>query len=180
MKLVTLICLVTILVVCNCSLATLMSYDGQWVEIEGSVGTGSSETMIVIDWESGVTPSHAWLYQWNTNAVVADALDTIKAAYPLFDWSQTAFVQYINYNDGVDNHQTVNTGWLSFWNKDSGSWATNSAGVYDQLLTDGGWSGAIADDYPDWGDVPPTVPVPEPVTLVILMLGVSGFIRKRA
>ncbi len=159
--------------------ATLITYDSQTVDIEGTVGTGTSQTMIVIDWESGITASHAWLYNWNTSAVVADALDAIKTAYASFDWSQSAFVQYINYDDGSENHQTVNTGWLSFWNKDTGSWATNANGVYEQNLTNGGWSGAIADDYPDWGDVPPTVPTPEPATLMLVGLGALAVRRKK-
>ncbi|MCK5225546.1 MAG: PEP-CTERM sorting domain-containing protein [Planctomycetes bacterium] len=169
--------LMVVLTISTCAMATPVYYDSQWVDIEGEVGTGSCETIIVIDWEYGVTESHAWLYKWNTSVVVSDAYDTIMGVFSTFAWSQTAFVDYINYNDGIDNHQTINTGWLSFWNKDSGNWAMNGEGVYAQALLDGGWSGAIADDYPDWGDVAPTVPTPEPAT--IMLLGIGGLLFRR-
>lgn len=173
------VCIVVVFLIGCTAFATPIVYDGISVEIESLVGTGSNQTMVVIDWKSGLTESHAWLYKYDGTKVVADAFDAIQAAVAGFEWSQTAFVDYINYNDGSEFHQTVNTGWLSFWNKDSGDWAWNDVGVYEQQLLNGGWSGIIADDYPDWGDVPPTVPVPEPATVLVIALGTLIAHRRR-
>lgn len=165
--------------ICCTAFAIPISYDGIAVEVESLVGTGSNQTMIVIDWESGLTESHAWLYKYDGSKVVADALDTIQSSVADFEWSQSAFVQYINYNDGSEYHQTVNTGWLSFWNKDSGNWQWNNLGVYEQQLLNGGWSGTIADDYPDWGDVTPTIPVPEPAAVLLFAFGAFAARRRK-
>jgi hypothetical protein len=154
-----------------------MVYAGITVEVESLIGTGSNQTMIMIDWESGLTQSYAWLYKYDDTKFVADAFDAIQAAVTDFQWSQSAFVQYINYDDGSEYHQTINTGWLSFWNKDSGDWQWNNFGIYEQQLLNGGWSGTIADDYPDWGDVPPTIPVPEPAA--VLLFAIAGCIARR-
>ncbi len=165
--------------VCCTAFAMPMSYDGITVEVESLVGTGSNQAMIVIDWEAGLTESHAWFYKYDGTKVVADAFDAIQEAVTGFQWSQTAFVSYINYNDGSEFHQTANIGWLSFWNKDNGSWVLNDFGVYEQQLLNGGWSGIIADDYPDWGDVPPTVPVPEPAAVLLFAVGACVARRRR-
>ena len=82
LKKVMSLCLV--LVFSSFASATLVTYDSQPVNIEGTVGSGSNETMIVIDWESGVTESHSWLYQWDGAVYVDDALNSIAAAFAGF------------------------------------------------------------------------------------------------
>lgn len=174
------VCTVAVFSICCAVSALPMDYEGISLEVETVVGTGTNQTMIVIDWETGFTQSHAWLYTYDGMKVVADALDAIQSEVPDFQWSGTAFADYINYDDGLEYHHTVNTGWISFWNKDSGDWALNNLGVYEQQLMNGGWSGSIADDYPDWGDVPPTIPsIPEPNNILIFVSGIYFTLRRR-
>ncbi|MCE5340016.1 MAG: hypothetical protein LLF92_02655 [Planctomycetaceae bacterium] len=170
--------LVIVFALCSSIFAIPVNYGGITVQVESLIGTGSNQTMIVVDWESGLTQSHAWLYQYNGTATVADAFDALAAACD-FAWSQSAFVQYINYNDGLESHATANLGWLSFWNKDSGGdWAMNNDGVYVQQLVNGSWSGAVADDFPNWGNAGPAIPtLPEPMTIVLFAIG--AFITRR-
>ena len=173
------ICIMVVFSICCMTFAAPMSYDGITVEVESLVGTGGNQTMIVVDWETGLTQSHAWLYKYDGAKVVADALDAIQSSVADFQWSQSAFVQYINYDDGSEYHHTINTGWLSFWNKGSEDWQWDNLGVYQQQLLNGGWSGIIADDYPDWGDVPPTIPVPEPAAVLLFVVGACIARRRR-
>lgn len=162
--------------VCCTAFAMPMEYNGISVEVDSLVGTGSNQTMIVVDWETGLTPSHAWLYQYDGTKFVADALDAIVAVSS-FEWSQNAYVEFMNYDDGAEVHQTLNFGWLSFWNKDGGDWQWNGYGVYEQELVNGSWSGIIADD-PVWGDIAPTIPqIPEPATM--LLIAVGAFLARR-
>ena len=90
-----------------------LSFDD--VLIDGTIGSGANETMIVMDWETGATSSHAWRLQWDGALSYAGALNALMANVSGFSWSQTSFVQYVNYDEGSENHVTVYEGWLSFW-----------------------------------------------------------------
>ncbi len=147
------------------------------VRVEAEVGGGANEAMIVFDWETGVTPSHAWLFRWDGVASVANAFDAIQAAEPGFEWPGGNFVSFIRYDgDDGDQHDSLVTFQLAFWNSlDGESWEVNDVGVAQQLLVDGGWSGANANlpagVFP--GD-PPNVPIiPEPSTALLLGLGIA-------
>ena len=145
------------------------------VIIEGVVGSGANESMIVIDWDSGLTESHAWLFLWDTAATFQDAYNAIEAAEGgAFSWSNTSFVDFMDYtDDDGDVHITGAPGWLSFWESSDGeTWATTSTGVFDSALSDGSWAGANA-NLPSgtWPGSAPTVPVPEPGTALLVGLG---------
>lgn len=157
----------------------VLEYDGENVFIDGTIGSGSFSTMFVIDWQSGVTPSHAWIYEYDGTKTVADGLDALEAEIASFDWSNSSFVSQLDYNDGVDAHTDASGGWVSVWNKDSGVWITNPVGVMEQELMDGGWSGIVANDY-TWGDAPPAIPVPEPGMMALVGLGAVLLRRRRS
>lgn len=180
--------------------AELIEYDNVLVDIELVLGSGEHQTMIIVDWESGESPSHAWLFEWDyvygdtqdQAPTLADAFDAIAAAVPAFSWNYTDsgwgyFVLSISYDDGEEFHSTPagHEGWLSFWLMDdyngldpSLGWYLASSGVDSTFLSDGGWAAAIADDYPDWGDQPPTIPVPEPVGLLFMASGLLSIRRQ--
>ena len=152
-----------------------LSFDD--VLTDGTIGSGANETMIVIDWETGATPSHAWRFQWDGLLSYADALDGLATNVSGFSWSQTSFVQYVNYDEGSENHVTVLAGWLSFWESSDGeSWATTPEGVYLQPLVDGGWAGVNANLPEVWpGDAPAMpMPVPEPSAALLFALSFVG------
>jgi len=150
-----------------------LSFDD--VSIDGSIGSGANETMIVIDWETGATPSHAWRLRWDGALSYAGALDALTANVSGFSWSQTSFVQYVNYDEGSENHVTVSAGWLSFWESDDGvTWLDTQLGVYQQLLVDGGWMGVNANLPEVWPGDAPSVPVPEPSTGMLVALSLAG------
>jgi hypothetical protein len=138
-----------------------LSFDD--VLIDGTIGSGANETMIVIDWETGATSSHAWRFRWDGLKSYADALDALLANVSGFSWSQSSFVQYVNYDEGSENHVTVSAGWLSFWESSDGeNWLTTNLGVYQQLLVDAGWVGVNANLPEIWPGDAPSLPVPEP------------------
>jgi len=155
--------------------ASALSFDD--VALEGTVGSGANESIILVDWDSGVTESHAWLFQWDGVASYGDAFDAIMASVAGFSGSQSSFVTFMDYDDGVDAHVTEFSGWLSFWESADGeSWATTFDGVYTQALVDGGWAGVNANLPEIWpGDAPsvPTV-IPEPSTALLLALGLGA------
>jgi hypothetical protein len=150
-----------------------LSFDD--VLIDDTIGSGANETMIVIDWETGATPSHAWRFHWDGVLSYADALDALMTNVSGFSWSQTAFVDYVNYDEGSENHITVPGNWLSFWESGDGeNWLTTSLGVYEQLLVDGGWIGVNANLPEIWPGDAPLVPVPEPSTGILVALSLVG------
>ncbi len=150
------------------------------VATESEVGSGANEAMIVVDWKEGVSPSHAWLYRWDGSASYADAYAAIQAAtLGAFDWSGGNFVEFMSYDDADgDQHDTQAAFFLSFWSSlDGVSWETIDVGVEEQLLVDGGWSGAnpnLTDDIDLFPGDPPNVPlVPEPSTALLLGMGLA-------
>jgi len=163
-----------------------LSFDD--VVIEGEVGAGSQEAMIVADWKSGATPSHAWLFRFDGFANLASAFDAIELATGgSFDWDldPSGFVVSMDYDDGAEQHVTTHPGWLSFWSSADGeTWIDSQVGVLDQLLVDGGWAGAnpnLSDDFTLYPGPAPQVPIPEPATGLLAGLGLAllGMQRRR-
>jgi hypothetical protein len=155
-----------------------LSFDD--VLIDGVVGSGANETMIVIDWDTGATPSHAWRFLWDGSLTQADALDALMANVTGFNWSQTAFVQFVDYDDGTENNATSFAGWLSFWESSDGeAWITTNLGVFQQPLTDGAWVGINANLPMIFPGDAPALPVPEPSTGVLLGLALVGISARR-
>lgn len=157
-----------------------LRFEDKHVEIEGVVGTGSSQAIVFFDWKSGTTPSHAWLYNFDGTKTVADAYNDIESATGgAFDWDAQAFCKQMDYNDGSEIHLGDDDGWMSFWNGDSpDSMSTNPVGLFDQTLSDGFWYGANPIANP-WPGSAPTIPVPEPATMGLLALGGLAVLRRR-
>lgn len=149
---------------------------------EGEVGSGANQTMIVIDWDTGFTPSHAWLFSYNDSATFADAYNAIAEIEPDFTWSESAFVDHIHYHDGVDDHLSEAPGWLSFWeSQDGADWSPTTMGVFDQPLIADGFAGTNANlEAGVWpGDAPTTPTIPEPTTAMLLTGAAAAMLRRR-
>ena len=145
------------------------------VDLEGTVGTagGTNEAMIVIDWDAD---SFAWLYQWNGTATFSDAYIAIADSEGgAFSWTEGNFVETMSYTTGGQTYTTGAAYWLSFWNSADGyTWSTNSLGVEEQPLVNGGWAGAQANlpaNGDPWHGPQPSVPIPEPGTAVLVLVG---------
>ncbi len=86
--------------------------------IQESFGSGTNETMLVLDWKSGATPSYAWLYYWSdSSTTMDDALRQLAASEPSqFQYNAPeGFVIALNYFDGTEQHIGNTQGWMSIW-----------------------------------------------------------------
>jgi hypothetical protein len=164
------------------------------VVVDYWAGSGSNETLVVIDWNllNGpyATESHAWGFRWDGAAYVSDALSAINAAGALNITTQYGggFLGDAYYNNPLidsDNHTSAGfTGW--WWTggtTDGGaSWNANADGINVTALADGRIEGFnLVTNYDEWlvGDTTLTIPVPEPCALSILALGGLLIFRKK-
>ncbi len=95
--------------------AGTVTYDWMLVDIQESFGSGANETMLVVDWKSGTTPSYAWLYNWSDPATTMDdALRQVATSEPsVFQYSAPEdFVVELNYFDGTKQHIGNTQGWI--------------------------------------------------------------------
>ena len=149
-------------------------------------GSGSNETIVVIDWNliNGpyMTESHAWGFRWEGTAYVSDALSAIDAAGALdittqYDGGFLGDAYYNNLLIDSDNHTSEGyTGW--WWAGDTidggGSWNANAGSITEEILSSGKIEGFnLVTNYDEWlvGSSTLTIPVPEPCTIAILALG---------
>jgi len=190
-KMVEVIFVVCVFSVCGTSPAVLVNFDGNSLNIDGWAGAAAgdnvSETIVVIDWNicNGpyATASHAWGYRWESSEVqyVADALNAIDTAFSSFTMTTSfggAFIDDIFYDDGVDNHTTVGRSgwWWTGQSLDGINWTDNGDGITAVTIADGQFQG-LNIDASGWGG-DPTLPIPEPTSILLLAAG-SLFFRRR-
>ena len=180
---------VLVLASAHMALAELYNLEGHWVEVDYWAGSGPNETVVVIDWNNTngpyTTESHAWGYRWSGAKYVSDAITNICAAGALnaTTTSGGAFLADAFYYDPLldtDNHTT--TGYAGWWwageTTDGGAtWALNSGGITTELLGHGKIEGLNMDSG-NWTGDTLTIPVPEPGSLTVLLVG-SGWLGRR-
>jgi hypothetical protein len=182
-----LVCLMFVLVV-NAT-ASGYSMQGLDVAVDYWAGSGSNETIVVIDWNKVngpyTTESHAWGFRWDGAAYVSDALAAIDTAGALNITTQYDgnFFWDAFYNNPLidgDNHTSVGdySGW--WWAGDTTdggtTWTGNDAGITTEILGNGKIEGLNLDND-NWTSATLTIPTPEPCTIMILGLG--GLLIKR-
>lgn len=195
--------LTAVLIATTVAMAAPYSFNGVLVEVDAWAGTGSNESILVVDWNrldngpSTITESHAFGYRWNGTQYVSDMLAAFDTA-GIFDVTTGyggAFLVNIVYNDGTEGHQHIEAGswnlasttdpyanWGSFGNSD---WDFNQGGMTQEVLADGQFEGINAILYfgslPSYADDELNIPiVPEPATAYLLLASMTLFGCRRA
>lgn len=195
-----------ILACCGTVAAAPYSFQGVTVDVEAWAGSGSNETILVVDWNkldngpNTVTESHAFGYRWDGTAYESDMLDAFHDAgiLTVSTGYGGAFLNNIGFIDEAEPygaHMHIEEG---SWNLASttdpnarwgtwgdSEWDWNMAGITQELLADGQfeginaimWFGTMPPYANDQLDIPITVP--EPASLALLTLGVAGVIGRR-
>lgn len=164
------------------------AYTFDEVVVDYWAGSGSNETIVVIDWNGTngpyATEAHAWGYRWDGTAYVSDALAAIDTSGTL-DITGGAFISDAYYDQTIvdgDNHTSSGyTGW--WWLGDTAdgglTWNGNLGGVDTEVLWNGGIEGLNMDSGA-WTSDTLSIPVPEPMTIALLGLGGLLLRRRRA
>ncbi len=177
-----------------------------WVEVDAWTGSGSHETLLVVDWNfmNGpyTTESHAFGYRWDgTPTTELHMLEAFQNAgiFGLSTGYNGGFLYDIVYDDGFDSHShsdeigswnLASTGdpdkkWGDGWTTIEWDW--NTAGINYEYIADGQLEGINAiyyfGSYPSGktcADFPLDIPfaVPEPAALLLWGLG-ALWIRKK-
>jgi len=167
-----------------------------WVEVDYWAGSGSLETIVVIDWNvtNGpyVSPAHAWGYRWTGTAYVSDALAAIETVgvLDLTYGYGGGFLLHAFYSDlDGDLHNTQSpTNYAGWWwlgdTSDGGqTWTANQVGITAKTLAHGRIeglnmdSGYVSWDWPD-ETLTLTIPVPEPATISLLAAGAGAILLR--
>ncbi len=175
------------------------------VDVESWSGTGSNETILVVDWnrlDNGletVSESHAFGYRWDGSQTVADMLDVFSndGTLAITSGYGGAFIYNIGYYDVADDevHMHIEEGSWNLASTDNayaqwGTWGNsewdfNTAGIDAEYLTDGSFEGINAITWfstlPDYADDQLDIPfvVPEPLTVISLSAGSLLALRRR-
>ena len=95
--------------------------------------------------------------------------------YTLYDFGP--FINSFHYLEAYKRGAELNF----FTSSDGMTWTSSGVGTAGRYLTDGDWDGFACGDWlPDWSfSATPVTPVPEPMTLSLLGMGVLISIRKK-
>jgi len=168
-----------------------------WIDVEYWTGTGSSQTLLIVDWNNATTnstTSYAFGYRWDGSATTeADMLADIAAngALDISTGYGGAFIYNIYYTNSAGNTyehteegswNLASTGnvfaqWGDFsedWTK-IGEWSANTAGLTDEYIADGHLEGI---NLIWWFDASknnqnldiPYATVPEPASAALLTI----------
>jgi len=189
-RLMSLMSLIIVLAATSLTNATLYNLNDYWVDIDYLVGSGTNETIVVIDWNQTngpyTTESHAWGYRWDGTKYLSDALTAIDAAGALNITTSYggAFPDDAFYNDpSIDSDNHTSAGWSGWWwlgdTVNGASWTPNAGGITSEVLVNGNIEGMNIDSGA-WTSDTLSIPVPEPTTIALLGLGGLLLRRRRA
>ncbi len=181
-------------------------FQGVYVDVEAWVGSGSNETILVVDWNTldngpnTVSESHAFGFRWNGTAYESDMLAAFDNAGILtvttgYGGAFLNNIGYIDEEEPYGAHLHIEEGswnlasttnpharWGTWGNSE---WDFNRGGLSSELLANGQfeginailWFGSLPAYANDQLNIP--IVVPEPAAMLLLGLGGLGFLRRR-
>lgn len=145
------------------AVAEVVSFAGVDLEIDASVGSGASSTVLVVDWDTFGGPyasaSHAFLYRWDGDATVLDLLTALQdsAVFTFTTAFGGGFLSNITYadTDGDTHTNPVDGNWelasgtnpLGAWegfDLSNPDWDFSVLGINEEPLIDGQFEGINA------------------------------------
>ncbi len=193
--------LVTTVVLAMAGMAGAAPYNlgGYWVEVDYWADDGTFadaedfpyETIVVIDWNNTYGPyqseAHAWGYRWSGEQYVSDSIEAICAAGALEVTTGYggAFVDDAFYHApsiDADDHTSA-PDWTGWWWAGStadggGTWDLNAAGIDVEPLGHNLIEGINVDEGA-WTSDTLSIPVPEPASAALLLVGAALVVRRR-
>jgi hypothetical protein len=158
------------------------------VLISESYGSGTSSAICVIDFGP---KSFAFRYNFSgtqSGLNMALALDTPNTGLDVMytDWGPGygVFIDDFAYHDQAKRTTTgVYPGWAYWVSTDGVNWTTSKVGAAQRILQNGCWDAwtYTGFDPKTWepSDPGPVTPIPEPASLMALLIGVVGFVNIR-
>jgi hypothetical protein len=174
--------LIIVLAITSLTNATLCNLNGYWVDVDYWAGSGSNETIVVIDWNQTngpyTTESHAWGYRWSGTKYLSDAITDICAAGALLVTTSYggAFVDDAFYNKpSIDSDNHTSADWSGWWwlgdtTNGGATWTINAGDIISEALVNGNIEGMNIDSGA-WTSDTLSIPIPEPMMLALLGLG---------
>jgi len=158
-------------------------------------GSGTNEAVFVIDFNANPSPSsYAWGYRWTGNKTAAEMLAEIDLVDPNLTVSTqlfggSVFIQNVTYQSPTTSANYSGAPWpAGYFNYFTGVgappvWTSSSVGLSDVTLTNGSWQGLSWISAPNYTVTNPRTPVaavPEPASIMALILGTAALIRRKS
>ena len=197
-----------ILLMSSVSSAQIYDFQGYWVDVDAWAGSGSNETILVVDWNGldhgaeTVSPSHAFGFRWEGQATEYDMFTEFQNigifTFSVNDYG-ALYLKNLAYEDPeeiTNTHFHIEDG---SWNLGSSldpyarwgtwgdsDWYFNEGGIDEEWLANGQFEGVNAFMYfgtpPEGADLSYQLDiplVPEPMTVSLLGWGGLFLFRKR-
>jgi hypothetical protein len=166
MKNCVMIAVVVMVGICSSAMGTIVE-----------VGNGGNFANLTINWSDGYVAEFKVLFASETISG-ADAMGVIDSALSNFSTvvygsGTSAFIDGISYAGHSNEGYAGGENWWHYWTMESGdaSWTSSWIGAGQRVLTSGDSDGWV---YGNAGD-----PIPEPMTLAMLGLGMVLAVRKK-
>lgn len=160
--------------------AAFLESDVIW---SGAAGSGSNTSYVVFDFGPD---SYAFKYSYEGTKSGYDMMTVLAAEISGLDL-QFSFFGGEAFLGSVAYPPYPATGggtiwWAYWWSTDGENWGFAGSGASSRTLTDGSWDGwSMVPDFDTWATPPNAPVVPEPLTGIVLGVGlISLILRKKA
>lgn len=158
--------------------AALLESDVIW---SGAAGSGNNTSYVVFDYGPD---SFAFKYSYDgaksgydMMTALAAEISGLELQYSFFGGE--AFLASVAYPP----YPATGGGtmwWSYWWSTDGENWGFAGSGASSRVLTDGSWDGwSLVPDFSTWATAPRTPVVPEPVSGLILGVGLATLLVRR-